>query len=241
MKNKRINSPNFLFPFWGFPFLKAFSSDPKKRAQVYFARTEEIGLYVIIGLLGIVAAFSYFYLMNRDFPSLYYYYGYYISLILGSIVAGVPIILKMLVGFLRPSKAFIKNMIDKERELTKEDLFSARNLYHENILGIEYTDSEKALNGEAAQFRKGYSCHQEVKVIIVKNQELIVVKRLFSLLSKDINDGIDNHYLRDITAFVESDYEYTIRLVDGKELYLAKKETSIALLNELRARVRNNK
>jgi hypothetical protein len=241
MKNKRINSPSFLFPFWGFPFLKAFSLDPKKRAQVYFSRTEEIGLYVIIGLLGILAAFSYFYLMNRDFPSLYYYYGYYISLISGSVVAGVPIILKMLVGFLRPSKAFIKNIIDKERQINKEALFKKKNLYHENILGIEYSDSEKPLSNNSAQFRKGYSCHQEVKVIIVNNQELIVVKRLFSLLSDDIYDSIDNHYLRDITSFVESDDEYTIRLVDGIELYLAKNETSIEMLNSLRARVRNNK
>lgn len=179
--------------------------------------------------------------MNRDYPSKYYNDGYYITLISGSIFMGLPIALKILVALLRPSKILIKNIIDKERQENKEEIFKKRNLYHENILGIEYTDSDRALNNNSAHFRKGYSCHQEVKVIIVKNQELIVVKRLFSLLSDDINDAIDNHYLSDITGFVESDDEYTLRLIDGEELYLAKKETSLQLLNDLRARVRNNK
>ena len=229
----RFNKPNFLFPFRGYPFLRAVSNNPEKKAYAYFCKTNDFGFYLLMSIMPITAI-GYFYLQNRDFPSYNYYLGLILTSIIGPAILLIPTLIKILYYLLRPSSSFIREYINRATETQKQDLFQKKNLGRERILGIGSENSEKPLSGYRSTYERGYSSHQEIRVVLYRQNELIIIKRVFSLVGSDFWDGVDRINLAFLVSVSEEGDKFYLRFGSGEEISLNKKDTDISLLNNLR-------
>ena len=229
----RFNKPNFLLPFRGYPFFKAVSNNPEKKAYAYFCKTNDFGFYLLMSIAPIVSI-MYFYLQNRDYPSDFYYNGLMLTSIIGPAMLLIPVFLKILYYLLRPSATFIREYINRVTETQKQYLFEERNLKRERILGTGSSNSEMPLSGYRSTYERGYSSHQEIRVVIYKQSELIVIKRVFSLVGSDFWEGVDRISLSFLVSVSEEGDKFYLRFGSGDEIYLNKKDTDISLLNSLR-------
>ena len=233
MENKFINHPTKILPFKGYSFKKATSNDPKAKAEAFFCGTERIRLYVIVGLLIIIASAIVF-VVGKVLPAV-------IVLIFGLAFFVPPIVLKAIANKNSADIEGMNKYLGELRANIVKKMLAEKADEGYAVLGIGAGNYDKPFKASENYFNRGISSNQEVLVTIVSGSQVVKLATKLSLLTNDISEDTIEYYISDIVSLsVENDL-VVIKMNNGDAIPLTRDEAYSTAVSELRAKIREIK
>lgn len=234
MENKFINHPTKMLPFKGYSFKKATSNDPKAKAQAFFCGTGRIRIYVIIGLLILIASAIVFVVGTTTLSAV-------VVLIFGLAFFVPPIVLKAIANKNSADIEGMNKYLGELRASIVKKMLAEKADEGYSVLGIGAGNYDKPFKTSENYFNRGISSNQEVLVTIVSGSQVVKLATKVSLLTSDISEDTIEYYISDIVSLsVENDL-VIIKMNNGDAIPLTRDEAYSSAVSELRAKIREIK